>query len=167
MLNINLIDPKAFAQSAQSVEEEVPVAQLDERVSKHEFIVNHDGVCSFSLKGGVDKWQRAYLDLTVQAHFSLTCQRCMQPTAFVLDESARIVLFDDEASLDEAMLQDPDLDGILYEPELNVYSLVEDQIIMALPFSPMHDDCDNEQLAKVNRDKPNPFAVLAGLRKSQ
>ena len=90
----------------------------------------------------------------------------MQPVHFALDENVRIVLFENEESLDEAMLADEELEGMLLEAELDVFSLIEDQILMALPFSPKHDDCGNADLDAVNQNKTNPFAVLAGLKKS-
>lgn len=97
----------------------------------------------------------------------LICQRCITPMPFLLDETSRIVLFADEESLDEAMLADEELEGMLLEKELDVRTLVEDQILMSLPFSPRHEDCGkNGTLDEVNRDKPNPFAVLAGLKSS-
>ena len=95
------------------------------------------------------------------------CQRCMKPMPFELDENVRIILFADENSLDEAMAADEELEGLLLEKELDVRVLVEDQVLMALPFSPRHEDCDNVALAEVNQDKPNPFAVLAGLKNSR
>ena len=83
---------------------------------------------------------------------------------FELAERSRIVLFADEESLDEAMLSDEELEGMVSEKEQDVCTLLEDQILMALPFSPRHDDCESDALDKINQDKPNPFAVLAGLK---
>jgi len=118
------------------------------------------------ITGGTDKWQRPYLTLTLSGCLPLQCQRCMQPTEFALNENVRIVLFENEETLDEAMLADEDLEGMLQEPEIDVFSLIEDQILMALPFSPKHEQCGNAQLEANNQSKPNPFAVLAGLKKS-
>ena len=64
------------------------------------------------------------------------------------------------------MLADEELEGMPIEKELDVRGLVEDQILMSLPFSPRHENCDNAALEQVNQDKPNPFAVLAGLKSS-
>ena len=64
------------------------------------------------------------------------------------------------------MLADEELEGMLSADELDVFSLIEDQILMALPFSPRHEQCGNADSATVNQSKPNPFAVLAGLKKS-
>ena len=109
--------------------------------------------------------QRLFLELSVKADMPLVCQRCIKPMPFKLDETSRIVLFADDESLDAAMLADDELEGILTEKELDVRELVEDQILMALPFSPRHEECGNVPLAQINQDKPNPFAVLAGLKK--
>ena len=91
----------------------------------------------------------------------------MQPMSFDLDEGARIVLFADESKLDEAMLSDEGLEGMPMDSELSVRTLVEDQILMAMPYSPRHEHCAGENMAAVNRDKPYPFAVLAGLKSSK
>ena len=56
---------------------------------------------------------------------------------------------------------------MLAESELSVWSLLEDQIIMALPYAPRHDDCGYDDSERVNTDKPNPFAQLAKLKSNQ
>ena len=164
MLDPNLIDPEVFAAEQQQLQGSFLLKELDERVWSHEYFADTQTRIAFTLQGGRDRWQRLFLDLTVKADVPLLCQRCIKPVPFELDESSRIVLFADETRLDEAMLTDDELEGMLIEKELDVRSLVEDQILMALPFSPRHEDCDNVSLEQVNQDKPNPFAVLAGLK---
>ena len=113
-----------------------------------------------------DRLQRLFLDLNVKADMPLICQRCITPMPFLLDETSRIVLFADEESLDEAMLADEELEGMLLEKELDVRTLVEDQILMSLPFSPRHEDCGNNgTLDEVNRDKPNPVRCFSRFEK--
>ncbi|MDO1510053.1 MULTISPECIES: DUF177 domain-containing protein [unclassified Neisseria] len=163
----NLIDPAAFAAEKQSLQGKFLLSQLDERVWSHEYFADKQAEVSFTLQGGRDRWQRLFLDLNVKGVLPLFCQRCINPMPFELDETSRIVLFDDEESLDEAMLSDEELEGMLIEKELNVRELVEDQILMALPFSPRHENCANAVLDETNQDKPNPFAVLAGLKSSR
>lgn len=165
MLNPNLIDPEVFAAEQQKLQGSFLLEELDSRVSAHEYPANKQSRIEFTLQGGRDRWQRLFLDLRIQADMPLLCQRCITPMPFDLDESSRIVLFTDEESLDEAMLADEELEGMLLTPELDVRELVEDQILMALPAAPRHEECGNVSLEKVNQDKPNPFAVLAGLKK--
>ena len=167
MLDPNLIDPEVFAAERQSLQGRFRLSELDERVWSHDYLADKQAEVSFTLKGGRDRWQRLFLDLNVQGDVPLVCQRCVKPMPFEFDESSHIVLFADDESLDEAMLADDELEGMLLEKVLDVRTLVEDQILMALPFSPRHEDCSNVALAEVNQDKPNPFAVLAGLKSSR
>ncbi|HFC8541449.1 TPA: YceD family protein [Neisseria lactamica] len=165
MSDPNLIDPKVFAAEGRSLQGGFLLEELDERVSSHDYPADKQTRVSFTLQGGRDRLQRLFLDLSVKADMPLVCQRCIAPLPFRLDETARIVLFSDEKDLDEAMLADEELEGMLLEKELDVRILVEDQILMSLPFSPRHEDCGgNGTPEKADRDKPNPFAVLAGLK---
>lgn len=164
MLNRLLIDPKAFAAQAETLNGKVALQDLDKRVWSPD-IADLTSDIAYTLTGGTDRWQRDFLDLSVSGSLKLHCQRCMQHTEFLLDEQVRIVLFTNEKTLDEAMLADEELEGMLLEDELDAFTLIEDQILMALPISPKHDDCDNAKLNPINQNKPNPFAALAGLKK--
>ena len=161
MLEPDLIAPGAFAGEKPRLQGEVFLHELDERVWSHEYFADKDSPLHVVLQGGIDRFQRPFLDLKVQGCLHLLCQRCMQPMSFDLDEDARIVLFADESKLDEAMLSDEGLEGMPMDSELSVRTLVEDQILMAMPYSPRHEHCAGENMAAVNRDKPNPFAVMA------
>ncbi|ASK27037.1 YceD family protein [Neisseria chenwenguii] len=165
MSDPNLIDPKVFADEKQALQGGFRLDELDERVWSHDFFADRKSAVSFTLQGGQDRLHRLFLDLTVKAEMPLVCQRCIKPVPFELNDTCRIFLFADEESLDEAMLADDELEGMLLQDVLDVRSLVEDQILIALPYSPRHEDCGNSALDEVNRDKPNPFAVLAGLKK--
>lgn len=167
MSDPNLIDSAAFAVEARSLQGRLALNRLDERVWSHEYFADKTAEVRFSLKGGQDRLGRPFLDLAVNGSLPLVCQRCMQPMPFDLNESGRIVLFGNEADLDEAMLADEDLEGMVAEETLNVRTLVEDQILMALPFSPRHEKCGNAVPAEADQNNPNPFAVLAGLKSSR
>ncbi|MFD2448348.1 YceD family protein [Vogesella fluminis] len=78
-----------------------------------------------------------------------------------------ITLFSREDKLEAAVEADDELDAILAEETFDVIALIEDEIIMGLPLSLMHDDCDTEELKRAKADKPNPFAVLAVLKQSR
>ncbi|MDO4998406.1 MAG: YceD family protein [Neisseria sp.] len=166
MLNPNLIEPAQFAAQAKQLHLSFALSDLDERVWSHEYLADKNATIELVLTGGIDRWQRPYLDLALKGEFRLQCQRCMSAMPFQWQENAKIVLFSDEEKLDEAMLADDELEGMLMSDELDVRELVEDQILMAMPYSPRHEDCANEALVQVNQDKPNPFAALAGLKRN-
>lgn len=165
MLDRILIDSEAFADQQQTLQGSMALQDLDERVWSPDFARLEDKV-SYTLKGGRDVLKRLFLQLSVSGNVTLNCQRCMQPFNFEMNESVRIVLFENEEKLDQAMLADEELEGMVVDGELDVFALLEDQILMALPFSPKHDECDGEDLIKANQDKPNPFAALVGVKKS-
>lgn len=165
MLKPNLIDPVAFAKDERLLQSQVALAELDSRVSNHEFLADTSGDCVFSLQGGRDRYRRLFLDLSVRANLNLSCQRCLEVLPILFEEKVRIFLYFDENKLDEAMMQDETLEGIMAAEELSINTLLEDQIIMGLPLAPKHEECNNADLARINQDKPNPFAALASLKK--
>lgn len=165
MLNRILIDPQAFAERKDSLHGSISLQDLDERLT-HADLADKATQVAYRINGGKDTLQRPYLQLAVSGSLKLFCQRCLKPTDFALDENVRIVLFDDEAALDRAMLADEELEGMLTEAETDVFALIEDQILMALPFAPRHETCDAADVQPANQNKPNPFAALAGLKKT-
>lgn len=167
MLNPILIDAAQFTQEGLSHSGETTPAQLDARVFTHELLAGTGDTVRYHIRGGVDRWQRPFLDIALSGTLQLVCQRCLKPVPFALEDNARVVMFADEAHLDEAMAADETLEGMLYSAEIDLRTLLEDQLLMAIPFAPRHQDCDNATLAQINQDKSNPFAKLAGLKPSR
>lgn len=164
MSNPILIDPFAFARDGASLQGERPVAALDGRV--HEQLASDAGVVTFAVEGFKDRLLRPSLRYRLSATLSVECQRCLTPMPFVLENSGVITLFANESKLEAAVEADDELDAILAEETFDVIALIEDEIIMGLPQSLTHDDCDTDGLKRAKADKPNPFAILATLKKS-
>ena len=68
-----------------------------------------------------------------------------------------------DSELTQEELEDDSRDFLPVEKELDVLALIEDEILLALPTVPRHDDC---VLPGAVRESPNesPFSVLAGLK---
>ena len=118
--------------------------------------------------GQMDIW----LHLTADTTVPLTCQRCMGVVQTVLqvDQWYRFV-----ATEDIAMAEDDasDEDLLVLTPQFDLAEVLEDELLMALPLVPKHDVCPElpafsagvvDTLEPVT-DKPNPFSVLAQLKK--
>lgn len=158
-----LIDPLKFAREGRSQAGKLPVGELDERV--HSDLSDASGEVKYALDGFRDRLNRLSLRLHLSAELKVTCQRCMESMPYSLDTDSVVTLFTDPDKLEDACEQDEELDAIIAEPELNLTALIEDEIIMGLPLSPKHDDCGRETLSLAKADKPNPFAVLAALKR--
>jgi uncharacterized protein len=115
--------------------------------------------------------------LTVEAQTDLpwTCQRCLTAVTLPIEVSRDIRWVANEALAAEldAELED---DVLALARQVDVLSLIEDELIMEAPLVPRHDTCpvalkmSTDDPATVAAEdaaaiKPNPFAVLAGLKK--
>src|SRR5690625_6924252 len=104
------------------------------------------------------------------------CQRCMGHMAYQLDLVGRLQVVETEAELD--VEDDPEaspddwVEPVLASVRLDVLALVEDELILGLPYVPMHEHCSTEALERTQQsqgdgpEKPSPFAVLSKLKKN-
>jgi uncharacterized protein len=66
--------------------------------------------------------------------------------------------------------EDAEEDVLVWSASFDALSLIEDELIMALPMIPMHQACEGEHVPTsldapaAEESRPNPFAVLAKLR---
>lgn len=115
---------------------------------------------------------QVWLHLQATAHVPMTCQRCLSEAniALEIDQSYRFVATEDEA-LDED--EDSEEDILVLSRDFDVLELLEDELIMALPPIPKHEECPQApSFEAVDADfsdgtqaKPNPFAVLQKLKR--
>jgi uncharacterized protein len=117
--------------------------------------------------GGESVW----MHLAAQASVPLTCQRCMSPVTVALEADQWFRFVADE---DTAMAEDDEAeeDLLVMTPQFDLQALIEDELLMALPLVPMHEQCpeppslsaDEEGMAEPD-PLPHPFAVLGQLKK--
>ncbi|GGP21358.1 hypothetical protein GCM10010970_20080 [Silvimonas iriomotensis] len=160
-LAMNVIDSAAFAREQRELSGTIAVSSL---TRLHDQLADQSGSVEWELQGGVDKIERPWLDLAVKGQLRLVCQRCLKPMDWPFAMQTLLTQFSDEAKLDEAEEQDEELEGMLIDPALDVEALVEEEVILAVPFAPVHDQCGGTEGATEAGKKPNPFAVLAGLK---
>ncbi len=158
------IQPLNYAMSARERTGQLLVKELDTRVTGSLF--STEGVIHYHVQGAKDGMLRPTLALTLSLSTSLVCQRCLGLIAHDLEINAMLTFFKDEAALEAAEQINPEIDGVLLVEDFDLLALIEDEILMALPMSPKHEVCPNDVLARVNKDKPNPFAVLSTLKNS-
>lgn len=166
MLNANLIEPMAFAASGLVREWTFALHELDARVAAHEYFTDTGVSVQAVFSGGMDKWQRHFIDVRLQAQLPLLCQRCLKPVPFALDETVRVLLFADEAAADAADAEE-EADVLVVTDVVDVREWVEDQLLMTLPVAPHHQDCGDDDLAAQLEKPANPFAVLKEIAPSK
>lgn len=100
------------------------------------------------------------LSLAVQTSLPLVCQRCFASMPSDLDLQFDFAVCDEPP---EALLEDDEVDWLEASEEVSVESLVEDELLMALPIAVMHEEAC-VSLQQSAGEKPNPFAALKQLK---
>ncbi len=116
----------------------------------------------------------ALVHLRLRAHVDVTraCQRCLEPIKMPLDLDRRLRWVHGEA-VAERLDADSDEDVLALVPAVDLVELIEDELLLALPVVPRHDQCiDLAALGGGSAgndadlgDAPNPFQVLASLKR--
>ncbi len=127
-----------------------------------------DGAVAVALKAGIDGQGIRFIKGVLRAEVTLTCQRCLGSLSWPLEVAVCLGLARDEAQIDQLPeAYEPLL--IAEDSKLAVADLVEDELLLALPQIPRHDDLrECAALGEVRSDPPalqprQPFAALASL----
>ena len=158
-----VIDSLEFARTEQTLHGNLPVSSLARlQDSLHDALGQVDVV----VQGGKDAQRRPILRLDITGALHLRCQRCLG----LLDYALRLrnsLLLVGQAEADSGALDDMEVDWIVAGPEQNVAALVEDEIILSLPYAPRHADgqCEHGGARDRGDGTASPFAKLAALKR--
>lgn len=155
-----VIDSLSFAREGRSLQGELPVSGL-ERL--HDALAEVAGHVSYRLQGRTGRQGKPQLVLEVVGEVPLVCQRCLGRLDHPLSIVSILELVADEADLTQDELEDDSRDFLVAQKELDVAALIEDEIILALPVAPRHDDCELPD-GSSRGTKVSPFAALAALK---
>lgn len=168
------------------IETSIPLTRLPRLVP---YLADPEGQASVMLQFGLDEEGRKLLTGLIEANLNLTCQRCLQALSYKVTSDVALLVFSDRTELDKQLpgqfLEAIDRDVLVLDEmtptgseELDLQTLVEDELILALPLAPVHEDERCSEALNQLRDldlasggsesvqKANPFAVLAGLKQA-
>ena len=118
----------------------------------------HLAAIHFTLTGDCKRFRQPSLHLHIKTNLPVTCQRCLDDMLINLDLSFDYLLSD--STINE-MEDNDEMDWLEINSEMNVHELIEDELLLAMPIAPAHEDsCSRLNLQ--SGEKPNPFAVLKG-----
>jgi len=105
-----------------------------------------DGPASLAwrIEGTEDASGRPALAIDLEGTVTLTCQRCLADFAWPIDQRTEVLLAHDERELATLDAQSS-VEVTLAEGPVDPLALVEDELVLALPFAPRHPDgaCDS------------------------
>jgi DUF177 domain-containing protein len=94
---------------------------------------------AWRIEGSADAAGRPTLAIELAGAVPLTCQRCLDPFEWPVDQRTDVLLARDEREL-AALDADSSAEVVLAAAPLDPLTLVEDELVLALPFAPRHPD---------------------------
>ncbi len=164
-----VIDASGFARAGQSLDGRVIAAQLTRLCQ--DLPEPQDGEIRWRVHGRFDAPSgQSWLDVEARGPVRVVCQRCLEAFSLTLRVSSTLGLVDTQAQLDamdalETEGQGAEIEYLVADPRLDVLGLVEDELILVLPYAPRHDACPGDGDAPEPPRRPSPFAVLKDLGK--
>lgn len=168
--NLRRLPIAALADAGATLQGQTPLCELPRLASAclsspADTVINWQAQCSTHQPPGQSK--AVWLDLQATVPLTLECQRCLQAMPEPLQVQRAFRFAPDEATaarLDEEIEEDV----LVISRQFDLLALIEDELIMALPFAPRHADCQpaaslQDQSAQADA-QPHPFAVLQQLK---
>lgn len=157
MLQPAAIDGLAFARTAGVLKGRLDLESLPRLAESG----CSGAVLDFVLSGDINERGKPELRLAVDGSVRLECQRCLGKVDLPLRLEARLELVSGEA---EILGADDDIERVVAGRDMSVAVLVEDEVILALPMVPKHEQCRAAAGAEGGAE-PSAFQALAALKK--
>jgi DUF177 domain-containing protein len=92
----------------------------------------------YRLRGGRAGNGKPCLRLSVAGSLEMVCQRCLDPIQVPIVIDAELQLAENAREISDA---DDEIDRVIASRHMDVAWLVEDEVILALPMAPRHEEC--------------------------
>lgn len=172
------LDVAALARAAGRLEGEWPLASM-ERVAEeaHEDAPPGETAVTWSAEGELRPRPggepQVWLHLHARTVLGMECQRCLRPVHVALEVERAFRFERDESAAAQADL-DSEEDVLALPRFLDLRTLLEDELLLALPLVPRHQDCAmpaggqarDPDFDQAPAERENPFAALAALKKT-
>lgn len=153
-----LIDGFEFAAAGGSVHGAWPVGDLPRL---RDMLQDDHGSVDYALQGGRDAHGRLQFVLQVKARLRLTCQRCLGAVECTLEPCTTLLLAATQAEIDAVPITPESPERVVAHRQMAVRDLVEDELLLALPIAPRHEECVAQGRA-APAGRQMPFATLRG-----
>lgn len=161
-----LVDPRKLADRGTTLEGDLQQASLP-RLSAQ--LADNAGTVHVKLMFDRNERRAALIRSEFSAEVKMICQRCLEIAALPIHGEYIYAVVKEGAS-DQSVPKGYDALEVGEEP-LDLLTLVEDELLLALPIVPVHEDCqppaglDEPEPSEDEVSRSNPFSVLAQLKR--
>ncbi|MDZ7857559.1 DUF177 domain-containing protein [Sphaerotilus sp.] len=184
------LDVRPFAEAGEPIDGHAALGDFERLLAlRHtEVTVDKAAPVRWSARGELRRRSGAspevWLHLTGATALSQQCQRCLETVETPLAFERWFLFVDSERQAAELDAESED-DVLVISRQFDLLELVEDELLLAAPIVPRHEVCPTPVVLSTGdwsddpagetseasaqapaNDKPNPFAVLASLRKT-
>jgi uncharacterized protein len=156
-----VIDSIEFARERRQLSGEIALGRFGRLADQ---LVEQHGCVAFSAAGELQDDGEKFLSLSIEACLPLRCQRCLGRIELPVHLRSRLQLVAADEDWPDEELADDSVDAIAADRALDLVPLIEEELLLALPFAPRHDECKAPDFAD-NDGQASPFARLAELKK--
>ena len=157
-----VIDAIDFARKGLSIHDTIALSQFP-RLSG--MLAVPEGIVNYRVEGSVGAEGKPHLRMQLEGQVQLICQRCLGPLKYAVVVDTDFILVPDESMIPSAESEDEMNDYLVVDPHTQVAEILEDELLLTLPFAPKHEaECAEQTGLKMNTEKQSPFAVLKGLK---
>lgn len=164
-------DARKFAAENGVISGTVPIADWPRA---QESTADTAAEISYRVEGGADHRGLPRLAIGLKGNVVLVCQRGLHPMDFALDGRTTVLLAASERELEAWDRDIEDAEVVLANQPLDLNAVLEDELLLSLPFAPLCDDPGCVERAAVQsqdadgnraaaaRAETNPFGALRG-----
>jgi uncharacterized protein len=154
-----VIDGFEFARAGLKLGGEWPISDFPRW---RDALASDSGWVRYELEGVPEAKGRPALRLSVQGTLALTCQRCLERLDYPVRIAALLLLYAGEREIGEEPQDADGPDRIVAGREMAVHDMIEDEVLLAIPYAPRHAQCESRASGETAA-RQQPFAGLRGL----
>jgi uncharacterized protein len=159
------VDLRKLAQAGQTVNGELDLAFCDRLADQ---LAQTTGRIAYRITGGQDMHGWPTATIALSGVVPLVCQRCLQAFDYPLETATTVRLARSEREL--AAWDEEEIEAVLADQPLDTQDLIEEELVLGLPYAPMHPSGACPGRAEESREPgpeadSGPFGALAGLIK--
>ena len=154
-----VIDGFEFASAGASKQGDWPLRDFPRL---RDMLAADAGGVRYAVDGVRDARGRPGLRVRVSGTLQLRCQRCLEAMPFEVESDETLLLAGSLAEIHAEPADAHAADRVVAGREMPVRDLIEDELILAVPYAPRHEGC-SARLSPDAETKTSPFAGLRGL----
>ncbi len=155
-----LIDGMDFARNGRELHGEISIKSL---LRLGDMLAKSDGSLAYVVRG-LRVSDRYMLEVALSGVCHLRCHRCLGEIEYPVGITTRLQLVSAE-KMDEIDANDDEMECIEASSQIDVLALVEDELILGLPFAPKHPEGTCSPDIEGLQQPASAFSVLANLKK--